>query len=95
MLTNLTESPNLILIQNDLAELKVDVAKHHKVLIEGNGDIPLVEKVRNHEAFINDTKYWLKLVIGAVILQTITVGTAAIIWFTKLSPVLDALSRNP
>ena len=92
MLTNLTEVSSLTLLQNDVADLKLDVAKHHKVLIEGNGEIPLVEKVRNHDTFISEVKYWLKFVIGALVLQTLTLGIGAVIWFMKLSPILEKLA---
>jgi hypothetical protein len=94
MLPTLTESPSLVILRNDITEIKGDVAKHHKILIEGNGEIPLVEKVRNHDVFIGEMKYWMKFIIGALVLQTITFGTAALIWFMKLSPILEKLTNT-
>lgn len=86
---------NLTSVNTAVNDLQNKVEKHHKVLIEGNGEIPLVEKVRTAEAFINATKYWLKFVAGALILQTITFGAAAVIYFVKLYPLLEQLSKNP
>ncbi len=90
----LTGDPTLVVLQSEINDMKADVAKHHKVLIEGNGEIPIVEKVRNHEAFITDMKYWLKFVVAAIIMQTITFASAAVIWLIKLSPALEEISKQ-
>ena len=77
---------------NDLQEL---TARHHKLLLDGNGEIPLVEQVRNNTAFINGIKYWIKYVFGALILQTIAFGVAIVIAVVRFLPVLERLAKTP
>jgi len=77
---------------NDLQEL---TSRHHKVLLDGNGAIPLVEQVRNHEIFIVNIKYWTRLVFGAIIIQTITFGVAVIMAVVRFLPLLERLAKSP
>lgn len=86
---------NLVSVNTAINTLQEQVGKHHKVLIEGDGQLPLVEVVRNHESFITSTKFWLRTVAVALVLQTITFGTAAVIYFIKLYPVLEKIANNP
>jgi hypothetical protein len=86
---------NLTSLNTALNDTQHDVSILNKLVITGNGDPALVEKVRNLEQFVNNTKYWLRLVAGAMVLQTITFGSAAIIYFVKLSPILDRLAKTP
>lgn len=77
---------------NDLQEL---TAKHHKILIEGNGDIPLVEQVRNHKDFISAMRYWMRFIGGALIIQTIAFSASVIVAVVKFLPVLERLANQP
>lgn len=85
---------NLLSINTAVNTLQEQVGRHHKILLEGNGQIPLVEQVRNHSMFIDSTKFWLRTVAVAIVLQTITFGSAAIIYFVKLYPLLSNLSQQ-
>ena len=83
---------NLTSLGTSMNEILSKVDKHHKVLIEGNGEIPLVEQMRNVVSFINSIKYWLKFLVGAILIQTVTFGAAAFIYFLKLYPVITQLA---
>lgn len=86
---------NIISMNTTINEMQTDVRKHHKVLIEGNGELPLVEKVRNLEAFANTYKFWQRTIAVAIVMQTVTFGTAAIVYFVRLYPILDKLAKMP
>jgi len=100
---NLTDSQkiNIKLIQSlntvntALNDLQHDVRIHDKLLVTGNGELPIPERIRNIERFVDTFKFWQRTVAVALILQTVTFGTAAIIYFIKLSPLLDALAKRP
>lgn len=77
---------------NDLQEIQ---SKHHRILIEGNGEIPLVEKVRGHEKFLQEIRYWTKFIYGALILQTVAFGAGLIIAVVRFLPILEKLAANP
>lgn len=86
---------NLVSLNTAVNVLQEDSAKYKHILIEGNGELPLMERVRNMEAFITSTKFWLRTIAVAVVLQTITFGTAAIVYFAKLYPLLEKISKLP
>lgn len=90
---NMSDNQRLIIIQSRVLENEERLDRHHKVLLEGNGELPLVEKVRNLEAFSNNLRFWLRTVAVAIVLQTITFGAAALVYFFKLYPVLEKLSQ--
>lgn len=103
MLASLTDSQriNVKIIQNltslntSLNDTQHEVATLNKLVIAGNGDPALMERVRNLESFVGGTKYWLRLVAGALILQTITFGTTAVIFFIRLVPLVEKLTNKP
>lgn len=89
MIQNLTSvNTALNLVQND-------VHAHNKILVTGNGEPSLQERIRNLEAFVASQKYWLRFVAGALIVQTITFGTAAVVYFIKLTPILNKIQSMP
>jgi len=87
---------NLVRMNTSLTTV-IDTQKtHHKILLEGEGDdLPLLERVRNLEAFQKWFQFWFRTIAVALVLQTITFGVAAIAYFVKLYPLLDALSKKP
>ena len=85
---------NIISMNTALNDLQHTVDEHEKVLLKGNGELPLRERVRNLEAFVLNFKFWMRTVAVALVLQTITFGTAAIIYFLKLYPLLESLSKS-
>lgn len=91
----LSESQKIILLQSRVIEQEDKLSKHHKILIEGNGELPLVEKVRNLEVFTGSLKFWLRTVAVAIVIQTITFGAAALVYFIKLFPILQRIANHP
>lgn len=89
--SSLTDSQRLIILQQNIIESGNKLEKHHKILLEGNGELPLVEKVRNLEAFVAGMKFWMKTVLVAIVLQTVTFTIGAIVYFIKLYPALQKL----
>ncbi len=103
IIPNLTDSQkifaaimeNQISVNTALNDLQESVSKHQKILVDGNGEIPLVEKIRNHEAFIGGTKYWMRFIGGALIIQTIAFATSVVIAVVRFLPLLEKLAQNP
>lgn len=77
---------------NDLQETQI---KHHKILVEGNGELPVPERVRNIESFIGNWKYWSRFIGGAMIIQTIAFAFAIMVALVRFLPVLERLASNP
>lgn len=86
---------NVISMNTALNDLQHTVEKHHKILIEGNGVPSLVETVRGHTNYIDSTKYWLRFIGGALVINVITFLGAAIAFLVKVYPVLETLSKKP
>lgn len=93
---NLTDSQRIIVIQNSVLEQQTKLDRHHKLIVEGeNGTLPILERVRNLEAFVGGLKFWLRTLSVALVLQTITFGASALIYFIKLYPLLEKISNQP
>ncbi len=85
---------NLTSVNTAVNTLQETVGKHHKLLVEGNGDIPLLEKVRNMEAFVKEFRYWSRFVFGAIILQTLAFAAGIIIALIRFLPLLEGLAHK-
>ncbi len=96
---SLTESQkinvNIITLNTAVNDLQHMVGEHHKVLIEGNGELPLREQVRNNTKFISEIRYWTKFVFGAIVLQTISFSIGIVIAFFRFLPILEKLAKQP
>lgn len=100
---NMTESQkifaaimeNQISINTAINDLQETTAKHHKILVIGNGEIPLVEQVRNNSSFISNIRYWMRFIGGALIIQTIAFAFAVIVAVVKFLPILESLASKP
>lgn len=86
---------NIISMNTAINDLQHIVERHEKLLVTGNGEIPLVEKIRNMESFVGGMKYWIKFLIGTILVQTISFGVAAIVYFIRLYPLLEKISNQP
>ena len=82
-------------LQDDLRELKSEFTIHDKLLVTGNGIPSLQERVRTLEAYIDNQKHWLRLIGGALVLQTITLFVSFMLYFARVVPLLDKLSKLP
>lgn len=78
-------------VQNDLHETQEVLKTHDKLLVTGNGEPSLQERIRNLESWVASQKYWLRLVSGALILQTVTFAVTALIYFVRLLPMLERI----
>lgn len=95
------QSSQDIILDNKIAilsmavtQLQVQQKKHHEVLIEGNGELPVVERLRDVERFNATIKFWTKTIAVAIVLQTITFGTTALIYFIRLYPLLSRIAAE-
>lgn len=84
---------NVITLNTAVNDLQMDVKALNKIVITGNGEIPLREQVRNHEKFINGVQYWGKFVGGALILQTIAFLTGIVVAVVRFLPILEKLAK--
>ena len=92
---DMSDQQKLLVMSIAINDLQTIQRKHHTILVEGNGVAPVLARLRDVEKFIANTQYWQRFIGGALIAQTITFGVAAIIYFIKLVPVLDKLSKMP
>lgn len=86
---------NQISINTAVNALQEIQTKHHKILLEGNGELPLPERVRNIEAFIGNSKYWGRFIGGAMIVQTIAFAFAVVVALVRFLPLLESLANQP
>ena len=92
---HMTEGEKLLALSLTLNQVQVDTARLEKVVLIGNGEVPLVEKVRNHETFIKNFNYWGKIVAGIMVAQFIGLVGAGIWTFIRVLPVLEKLANQP
>lgn len=74
--------------------IEADTRVHQKLLITGNGEPAIMERIRSLEDFVKNFKYWVRFVIGLLIAQFITFTTASIIAYLKFLPVLEKLASD-
>lgn len=91
----LTDSQKLLVLSIGLNNVQNKLDNHDKILITGNGNLPIVERLRNVESFIGSIKYWTRFLVGAILIQTLTFAAAAITYFIRLYPLLVKLSERP
>ena len=85
-------------VRDDLNEQAKKVNLLEEIVLLGtpqSGQISHAERIRNLEAYASATKFWLRTVAIAIVLQTLTFGSAAIVYFVKLYPVLERLANTP
>jgi hypothetical protein len=69
----------LAAINTSLNILQNRQEQHHTVLIEGDGnDLPLTARMTNAEAFITEVRYWMKFLVGVVVINLVA-STVAIV----------------
>lgn len=75
-------------------DLEVDVKKHDKLLITGNGEPSLLERVRNAEKFIANFEHYSKLVFGAIILQALAFIGGIAVAIVRFLPALERIANQ-
>lgn len=86
---------NIISLNTAINDLQTDVKELNKVVLIGNGDLPLRETVRNHEIFIRDVRFWVRFIGSSLVLQTLAFGVGTAIAIIKFLPVLERLANTP
>jgi len=82
-------------VSHNVTVLKDRVDHHDELLVTGNGELPILERVRNAEKFIDNVRYWVKIVIGLLLAQFVAFASASIIAYLKFLPVLERLASKP
>lgn len=90
----MTDSQKMLVISLAVNSLQGSVDRHNKILVTGNGEIPLVEQVRNLREFVNGIKFWAKTAAVAILLQTIAFGSAVVVGYIRFLPVLEKLANQ-
>jgi hypothetical protein len=90
----MTPDEKILALSLILNRVQDESARHEKLLITGNGELPLVERVRNHEDFIKSFRYWAKFIFGAILIQTIAFAFAIVIAIIRFLPVLEKLANQ-
>lgn len=85
---------NIITLNTAINDLQTDVRTLNKIVIEGNGELPLREQVRNNTNFINEIKYWAKLAGGALVVQALAFIVGIVVALVRFLPVLEKIA-NP
>ncbi len=85
---------NQLTLNTALNDTQADVKELQKIVIFGNGELPLREQVRNHETFIKDIKYWVRFVGGAIVLQTLAFAIGILVALIKFLPVLEQIAKE-
>jgi hypothetical protein len=86
---------NLITVNSGLNNAQEEIKVLNKVVLDGNGELPIRETVRNHEVFIKDLKYWIRLVGGAILLQTLAFAIGLVVALVRFLPVLERIASQP
>lgn len=92
--TNIKIIQNITSLNTALNDLQHDVSIHDKILVTGNGGIPLPERIRNLEAFTDSIKFWLRTVAVAIVLQTLSFSIAIVIAMIRFLPILEKLANG-
>ena len=84
---------NLTTLNTRMNRISEDVANHNKILVTGNGEPSLQERMRNLEEFTQSIKYWERFVGGAIIIQTLAFMFGILIAVVKFLPLLESLTK--
>lgn len=95
--SEMDEEKQALIISLALNDLQTKVSRHETLLITGTEhELPIPERIRNLERFINNTKYWVRFVGGALVVQTLAFAGAVLWAALRLLPALERiLAANP
>lgn len=92
---NPTQDQQVLILSLAVNEMQTKISKHHTLLVEGNGEKPLPERVRNLERFQDRFEYWAKFLGGALILNFLGFAGGIIVAVVRFLPVLERLANQP
>ena len=79
-------------VKTELDTIKPIVKELDKIIVRGNGEPSMQERLRNIENYIREDrenrKYYFRLTVGIVLTNIISLVFAAFIWFAKIYPVI-------
>lgn len=85
---------NVVSLNTAVNDLQKEQAHDHKILFEGNGEIPIVQQVKINTEFIAGIKKLMWIIGGAILAQTVTFGTVAVVLFIRVMPILTKLASG-
>lgn len=83
---------NVLSLNTAVNDLQEDVKTLNRVVIVGNGELPLREQVRNISAVVNEWKGWIKFFVALLITQALTVIGGIVVAYIKFLPLLEKLA---
>ena len=88
--TDLTDSQKMLIISIGLNNVQNKLSEHEKLLVTGDGQaLPVMERLRNMEAYIEGTRYWVRFIAGVIIVQTVAIFSSLVWAAIKLLPLLQ------
>lgn len=102
-LANLTDSQkihiklmqNVTSLNTAVNDIRHDVGKHNALLITGNGELSMQERMRNIEKFIDGLRGWGRVFGGALVVQALGFIVGIIIALVRFLPLLERLADSP
>lgn len=85
---------NVVSLNTAVNDLQKEQAHDHKILFEGNGEIPVIQQVKQNTEFIAGIKKLVWILGGAILAQTVTFGTVAVVLFIRVMPILTKLASG-
>jgi len=95
-------------VQERLNEVIPMIQEHDKILIRGNGEPSLQERMRNIDAYIKEEKatrekreteerenrnFYFRLFVTVAVTNFATLAAAALVWFLKIYPLLQNIEN--
>jgi hypothetical protein len=90
----MTDSQRRLIMSLALNDLQTKVTKHEQLLVTGNGEMSLQERMRNIEKFVDSIRYWSRFLIGALIIQTLAFLGGVLVAMIRFLPLLEKLAAK-
>lgn len=72
-------------------DLQATVGHDHKLLVEGNGQKPIKQRVDDIEEYVKGMKFWLRTIAVSIVLGVISFVGYGIVLYVQILPVLEKL----
>lgn len=94
--SEMTDSQKMNIYGIAITQTRNRVDFHEKLLVTGDPpkELPIPERIRKLEDFRDTFQYWFRILIGALILQTVAFGYGIFIAVVKFLPILERLSQQ-
>jgi hypothetical protein len=89
-ISDLSDSQKFLVLSLSLNNLQNKLEIHDKLLVTGEGSaLPVMERIRTMENYIDGMRYWVRFVAGLIIAQTIVLMSSLVWAAIKLLPLLQ------